>query len=89
MLVATITFLESGGEGSKTSICSVMESPECRGIGLRRSVFSGSLGVLIEFTCRMHQVKVTDEDIPSINSSRHLSISSRPVRKTRMSPLPF
>jgi predicted GNAT family N-acyltransferase len=48
MLVAITTFLESGEEGSKTSICSVMESPECRGMGLRRSVLSGSLEALIE-----------------------------------------
>ncbi len=43
MLVATTTFLASEGAGSKTSICSAIVRPECRGMGLRRSLFSGSL----------------------------------------------
>jgi hypothetical protein len=43
MLVATTTFLESEGEGSKTSICSAMVRPECRAIGLNCSLFSGIL----------------------------------------------
>jgi hypothetical protein len=43
MLVATTTFLESGAEGSKTCICSVIVRPEWRAIGLRCNLFVGSL----------------------------------------------
>ena len=43
ILVATTTFLESEGEGSKTSICSAIVRPECRAIGLKCSFLSGGL----------------------------------------------
>jgi hypothetical protein len=55
MLVATTTFLESGGEGSKTCICSVIVRPECRAIGLRCSLFVESLfkGTKSQFSSKM------------------------------------
>jgi len=89
MFVAAITFRVPRSATLNTLNCSSVLKPACKARGIICVAPRGSLdsvGLWMRIETKQRE-KYTHVGMSSVSSSKHLSISSRPVRNMRMSPV--